>query len=565
MTTRQPAERPAATGMTPTPVSPPASPAPIPVPIGQAVPAAQVPRAASGPFPQPIPAPVAAARTAAAPVAVPRPLASPARPLPAPAKPLPLPPGDKPRVHADEPDQAPPDPAKIAIKNAPPWLVSLVVHMVLMIIMALIWFVPKVDDIIELVSEPIYAEKLGEQTLDDQLQSAAEMNLEIDPALAYDNKPVDDPLSSPLMMDVNLLDANSSSSEVPPVVVGSPLSGREEGGKKALLAAYGGTATTEAAVRDGLLWLKKNQEREGTWSLLGPYADGSPLTENKVAATAMALLAFQGAGHTHLSGEFKDVVAKGWTALLKMQNADGFFEGEAGYNQRLYAQAQATIAICEIYGMTQDKNFREPARLAVQWAINAQSPAGGWRYVPKEDSDTSVTGWYVMGLQSAMMGYLDVDPKVLEKVSSFLDSVGREDQSKYAYQAYMPNPKLAMTAEGLLCRQYLGWKHDDERLRRGVDYLLANKIDYKQKDVYYWYYATQVLHHMDGSDWNEWNSVMRQEVPRNQVKTGAEKGSWSPHDDEWGTKAGRLYQTCLSIYLLEVYYRHLPIYKYRLR
>src|SRR5512145_2293004 len=106
----------------------------------------------------------------------------------------------------------------------------------------------------------------------------------------------------------------------------------------------------------------------------------------------MALLAFQGAGHPHLRGEFKEVVAKGWTALLKMQNADGFFEGEAGYNQRLYAQAQAMIAVCEIYGMTQDKNFKEPAQLAVQWAINAQSPAGGWRYIPKEDSDTSVTG-----------------------------------------------------------------------------------------------------------------------------------------------------------------------------
>jgi hypothetical protein len=70
---------------------------------------------------------------------------------------------------------------------------------------------------------------------------------------------------------------------------------------------------------------------------------------------------------------------------------------------------------------------------------------------------------------------------------------------------------------------------------------------------------------MDGSDWDQWNAVMRVEVPRHQVKTGAEKGSWSSVDDEWGTKGGRLYHTCLSIYMLEVYYRHLPIYKYRLR
>ena len=217
--------------------------------------------------------------------------------------------------------------------------------------------------------------------------------------------------------------------------------------------------------------------------------------------------------------------------------------------------------------MTHDKEFKEPAVLAVKWATNAQSPSGGWRYAPKEDSDTSVTGWYVLALQSAMMAYLDVEPKVLEKISTYLDSAGRNNQSEYAYREYITDPDLTMTAEGLLCRQYLGWKHDDERLRRGVDLLLRNKIDYKQTptDSYYWYYATQVLHHMDGSDWDQWNAVMRVEVPKHQVKTGAERGSWSPVDDEWGTKGGRLYQTCLSIYMLEVYYRHLPIYKYRLR
>jgi hypothetical protein len=457
------------------------------------------------------------------------------------------------------------DPAKVAIKGAPPWLVSLVVHLVLMLVMALIYFVPPVDDVVNLIVDPALAEELGEQTLEHQLQSPEELNLEIDPALALDNKLVEDPLSSPLVMDINLLDANKAVSDLPTMVIGAPLSGREEGGKQALLAAYGGTATTEAAVREGLLWLKRNQEREGTWSLLGPYSNGATTgIDNKVAATAMALLAFQGAGHTHKNGEFKDVVAKGWTALLKMQDADGYFECETSYNQRLYAQAQATIALCEIYGMSQDTEFKEPARRAIQWAISAQAPAGGWRYTPKEDSDTSVTGWYVMALQSGMMGYLDVDPKVLEKISIFLDSVSQKDPSRYSYQVYT-EPSLTMTAEALLCRQYLGWKHDDERLRRGVDYLLDNKIDYKRKNVYYWYYATQVLHHMDGSDWNEWNAVMRDEVPKQQVKTGAEKGSWSAADDQWVMKAGRLCQTCLSIYLLEVYYRHLPIYKYRLQ
>jgi hypothetical protein len=70
---------------------------------------------------------------------------------------------------------------------------------------------------------------------------------------------------------------------------------------------------------------------------------------------------------------------------------------------------------------------------------------------------------------------------------------------------------------------------------------------------------------MDGDDWNRWNQVMRQAIPEAQTKTGNDRGSWPPAGDRWGAHGGRLYVTCLSIYMLEVYYRHLPIYKYRLQ
>jgi hypothetical protein len=282
----------------------------------------------------------------------------------------------------------------------------------------------------------------------------------------------------------------------------------------------------------------------------------------------MALLAFQGAGHTHQSGNFQKEVQRGWDYLLRHQDLDGFFKpDESGQQQLLYAQAQATIAICELYGMTKDDKYKRPAQLALQFCQKAQSPEyGGWRYQPREDSDLSVTGWFVMAFQSGRMAGLDVHSDMLERISKFLDMCAtREDRgARYAYKPG-EGSKLSMTAEGLLCRQYLGWKYDDERLRRGVDYLLQNLIDYHEQNVYYWYYATQVCHHMDGDDWNRWNRVMRQEIPTNQIKTGSERGSWPPHGDDRGSAGGRLYVTCLSIFMLETYYRHLPIYKWRLQ
>lgn len=460
-------------------------------------------------------------------------------------------------------EEQPADVTEKAAKKAPPWLVSLVVHMVLMIGLALAYFtIPGNEN--QVFLDAVYAEEEGDQVLDDTLESPESLDMSVEvPALSFDLKPADDPLAAPPMLPDNFLDANVATDSIQAPSIGLALTGREAGMKKALLAAYGGNATTEASVRMGLEWLKKQQMKDGGWSLTGPYPEGGGV-ENRCSATAMALLAFQGAGNTHTTGDFKNEVKKGWDYLLKTQNADGYFEHDAAHHHRLYAQAQATIAICEIYGMTKDEKFKKPAQKALDYAHKAQAPEGGWRYEPKIDSDTSVTGWYVMALQSGMMAGLEVQSPSQDEINKFLDRCAQENGARYAYKPGMETT-LTMTAEGLLCRQYLGWKHDDERMRRGIDYVLANPVDYGDQNVYYWYYATQACHHMDGDDWNQWNRVMRQAIPEAQTKTGNDRGSWSPSGDRWGAHGGRLYVTCLSIYMLEVYYRHLPIYKWRLQ
>ena len=73
--------------------------------------------------------------------------------------------------------------------------------------------------------------------------------------------------------------------------------------KQALLKAYGGTATTEQAVAMALDWLSRRQQARGSWSFKEGYRDPSIYeVDNKEAATGMALLAFQGAGHTPRAG-----------------------------------------------------------------------------------------------------------------------------------------------------------------------------------------------------------------------------------------------------------------------
>ena len=443
------------------------------------------------------------------------------------------------------------------VRLAPPWLVSMFVHIGSMLLLALLVIPSVVNDAIEM--EINVADEFGQQLEEDvalfTLEDAPVQESLITPT---ELPAVEDPLLQPDKIKEPSMDAEVTTSEFETPFIGAALTGREPGMKEVLLAAFGGNKLTEEAVQRGLEWLARNQQRNGTWSLKGPYANGGA-NEDVTSATAMALLAFQGAGHTTKRGQYQEVVEKGWRALLAMQDTNGDFWRGRVRHYRLYSQAQATIAVCEIYGMTHDSRFREPAQSAIDYAVKIQGKLGGWRYEPGRESDTSVTGWFVMALQSARMAGLHVPSETWRSVDSYLDRAAKSNGATYAY---LPEEEAtyAITAEGLLCRQYLGWKRNDSRLLSGIRHLTALPMDWDDKNVYYWYYASQVYHHMGGDIWEEWNNSMREVIPEMQTRAGSEAGSWSPRGDRWATQGGRLYTTCLSIYMLEIYYRHLPIY-----
>lgn len=447
------------------------------------------------------------------------------------------------------------------VRSSPPWLISAVIHMVALIVFGLLFLVSELE--LPLRLEARYAEKLGEfDDISDLDLPVTDQDIEIEDLVQPANLPVvSDPLSAPPVVPI-VPRADALTSQQAPMAIGLALKGREPGMKEALTLAYGGNALTQNAVEEGLSWLARNQQNDGSWSLRGPYRDGGS-TENRQAATAMALLAFQGDGHTHQpirNDKYSEVVRRGWQWLLKSQNSGGYFQGDVAYNHQLYTHAQCTIAICELYGMTRDEGFREPAQKAIDFAIKIQTEKGGWRYYPGTDEDLSVTGWFAMALQSARMAGLFVPSETFDRLSRYLDTVQKENGSQYSYRP-SEGARPSMTAEGLLCRQYLGWGHDDPRLQGGVDHILKYLPEWDSgRNVYYWYYATQVCHHMEGEPWRKWNNVMKQVLPENQEKGGKERGSWSPRGDRHGGPGGRLYVTCLSIYMLEVYYRHLPIY-----
>ena len=153
------------------------------------------------------------------------------------------------------------------------------------------------------------------------------------------------------------------------------------------------------------------------------------------------------------------------------------------------------------------------------------------------------------------MAGLDVPSPVIPLGEKFLDSVQSGDGAYYGYLIRGRNP--GPTAVGLLIRMYTGWQRDDGRLQNGVKFLAGERPS--QRDMYFNYYATQVLHHYGQPYWEEWNESLREHLIKTQATSGHERGSWF-FVDQHGSQGGRLYTTAICTMILEVYYRHMPLY-----
>lgn len=339
--------------------------------------------------------------------------------------------------------------------------------------------------------------------------------------------------------------------------------------KREAVTALGGSDQSLEAIRLGLAWLARHQHADGYWSLNtfhnaqpGKSYTGQGSVRSDSAATALALLPFLGDGQTHLAGEHQAVVQRGIAWLVARQGKDGELVGGQSGQTRMYAHALATIALCEAYGMTQDTALREPAERAIAFVVAAQhKPSGGWRYQPNQSADTSVVGWQVLAVKSGQMAGVEVSGEVLEGVKQWLGKVegGGREKGRFRYQPGRPISP-AMTAEALLCLQFMGTPRHDARLESGVKYLLEHLPQPARESSYYWYYATQVMYHMQGEPWQKWNEALRDMLVRTQIREGHLAGTWDPKD-QWERSGGRLYATSLRLLMLEVYYRHLPLYQ----
>ena len=472
----------------------------------------------------------------------------------------------------------------------PSWFVSMVVHAVALLVMAMITIPgPMQDAVQQLVVAPGENEQLEE--IEELLTEPPE-----DINLATDLSPVEVASTVDSSQDISPFNdeaAAMASFELNPIglehapqtdllasigaLSGDAFSGRGSG-KERMVRTAGGSEGSERAVALALKWLADHQMPDGGWSFEHQKAGGcngqcrnpGNLPDARAAATALALLPFLGAGQTHREGQYAKNVRAGLyyliTNRMKISPEGGSFLEKGG---NMYSHGLAAIVLCEAYGMTHDKVLAAPAQQAINFICNAQDPVGGgWRYQPRQKGDTSVVGWQLMALKSGAMSYLQVPKVTIQKAQAFLDSVQANDGATYGYLD--PGADPGTTAVGLLCRVYLGWDKNHPGLKKGIAQLSSwgpstDKSGPGKNNFYYNYYATQVLRHWEGEEWKKWNSVMRDYLVNTQAQKGHETGSWFFEDSSEANhgkeRGGRLYFTAMATLILEVYYRHMSLYR----
>src|SRR5208283_5180931 len=102
---------------------------------------------------------------------------------------------------------------------------------------------------------------------------------------------------------------------------------------------------------------------------------GTGESQADAGATAMGLLPFLAAGHTHKSkgSKFKEHIAKGIEWLIRNQQRDGNLA--KGSSPTMYSHGLATIALSEAYGLTGDPRVGKAAQGAVNFILAAQNKA----------------------------------------------------------------------------------------------------------------------------------------------------------------------------------------------
>ena len=307
----------------------------------------------------------------------------------------------------------------------------------------------------------------------------------------------------------------------------------------------------------GLQYLAASQGPNGDWPTMGQSGPG---------ITGLALMAFLASGEDPNFGLYSRNVHAAVRSIIAGQDAgSGMLGGGTGHGS-MYHHGFAMLALAEAYGAVDDRalwadtdatkrrSLGEALELAVRTAVTSQkrNPLGAWRYSPNaQDADTSVSGAIFMGLLAARNAGIEVPDESIEQALAYyqrMTSAGGEVGYASAGDAgqSMARSSIATLVFAIAHRKELPqYKAALGQINGPPSGDPSNPLA-----EYTAYYQAQALFQGDLEAWELWN---RQQVRRL-------KGAQQP-DGSFQSGLGPAFGTSMSLLVLALNYRYLPIYE----
>ena len=329
--------------------------------------------------------------------------------------------------------------------------------------------------------------------------------------------------------------------------------GSRLGDRAARLKMGCGSVATEDAVSYALRWLAAHQNADGSWptGISCSEAKCAVKGAGDVEATALSLLAFLGAGYSHLSKDahdgicFGDVVRKALQWIMSHQDPEGCI-GSRKVDDYLRGHLIAAMALSEALGLTGSNLFKDQAQKAVDFTLSAQPDAGGWGTVSKGAPRASISTWGVMSLKSAELSGLDVRRETWKRILAWIDSDSAARGGSFE----------------AITRIFVEKNKSSAGLRSACESIAKQppSATAKDRDVEAWFMNTLALFQYDGPSgalWKSWNETMKDALVKSQATTKGmcTAGSWEPAAGQ-----DRVRTTALDALTLEVYYRYANVF-----
>lgn len=300
------------------------------------------------------------------------------------------------------------------------------------------------------------------------------------------------------------------------------------------------------AVDKGTKWLLAKQTLSGDWDATA--LGGKP--EYDTALNGLAILALSRAnGET---GILRASLGRAAACLIKQQAENGRLGKDV--DGTMYNHGVATLALLEVYRITQDEQWRTPITKALTFILNRQSPAGGWGYVESRNSppNTSVTAWQVQSLlQADKLGWQENRKAVRKALAWMAGPVNKNGYFGYEGPRPLSEASNSLTMMGAYC--VLSAQHIDvpggpafmARVMQGMGSLVVEKPD----DYYGAFFFSSALAEATPGIFEDSIVAAQDALLACQQTAGSNAGAWLAND-RWGSSGGMLYSTSMAMLAL---------------